>query len=82
MNREGLGKKHETFFFFRIKAGKESAFRDDLRSFIPLVTSTTEAKEFHHKIREHKKEAAKHGRPHPTIDNSAVNIAFSQKGRS
>ncbi|KAI1193587.1 hypothetical protein F5X97DRAFT_336665 [Nemania serpens] len=77
---EGLGKKHETFFFFRIKAGKESAFRDDLRSFIPLVTSTTEAKEFHHKIREHKKEAAKHGRPHPTIDNSAVNIAFSQKG--
>lgn len=77
---EGLGKKHESFFFFRIKAGRASAFRDDMRSFIPLVTTTTEAKEFHHTIREHKKEAAKHGRPSPMIEHSGVNIAFSQKG--
>ncbi|KAI1110097.1 hypothetical protein F5Y14DRAFT_430250 [Nemania sp. NC0429] len=77
---EGLGKKNESFLFFRIKAGKASAFRHDLRSFIPLVTTTSEAKDFHHKIKEHKKEAAKHGRPRPMIENSGVNIGFSQKG--
>lgn len=80
MSREGLGKKNESFLFFRIKAGKASAFRDDLRSFIPLVTTTTKAKEFHHKIKEHKNEAAQQGRPRPMIENSGVNIAFSQKG--
>ncbi|TRX88292.1 hypothetical protein FHL15_010796 [Xylaria flabelliformis] len=77
---EGLGKKHQSFFFFRIKAGQASGFRDDLRSFIPLITTTTEAKKFHQAINEGKKEAAKQGKPFPLIENSGVNIAFSKKG--
>ncbi|KAI1423342.1 hypothetical protein F5Y12DRAFT_757930 [Xylaria sp. FL1777] len=77
---EGLGKKNEVFFFFSIRPGQASSFREALRSFIPLVTSTTEAKNFHQTIKEGKKEAAKQGRPFPLIDNSGVNISFSQKG--
>ncbi|TGJ80762.1 dyp-type peroxidase [Xylaria hypoxylon] len=77
---EGLGKKNEAFFFFQIKAGQASPFREDLRSFIPLITTTTEAKKFHQCIREGKKEAAKQGKPFPMIENSGVNISFSQKG--
>ncbi|KAI0451629.1 hypothetical protein F5B21DRAFT_378645 [Xylaria acuta] len=77
---EGLGKKNQSFFFFRVKAGQASGFRNDLRSFIPLITTTTEAKKFHHTINEGKKEAAKHGKPFPLIENSGVNIAFSKKG--
>ncbi|KAI1753993.1 hypothetical protein F4782DRAFT_545332 [Xylaria castorea] len=77
---EGLGKKNQSFFFFRIKAGQVSGFRDDLRSFIPLITSTTEAKRFHETINEGKKEASKQGKPFPLIENSGVNIAFSKKG--
>ncbi|KAI1346831.1 hypothetical protein F5Y01DRAFT_319408 [Xylaria sp. FL0043] len=77
---EGLGKKNELFFFFRVRAGRASSFREDLRLFIPLVTSTTEAKKFHHSIKEGKKEAAEQKKQFPLIDNSGVNIAFSQKG--
>ncbi|KAJ8108503.1 dyp-type peroxidase [Nemania bipapillata] len=77
---EGLGKKNENFFFFRIIAGQASSFRDHLRSIIPLITTTTEAKAFHQTISDGKKEANKNGKPFPLIENSAVNIAFSQKG--
>ncbi|KAJ2983322.1 hypothetical protein NUW58_g6269 [Xylaria curta] len=77
---EGLGKKQQSFLFFRIKSGQASRFREDLRSFVPLVTNTTEAKKFHHTIKEGKKEAAKQGKPFPLIDHSSVNIGFSQKG--
>ncbi|KAI1130817.1 hypothetical protein F5Y10DRAFT_262761 [Nemania abortiva] len=77
---EGLGKKNESFLFFRIKDGKASSFREHLRSFIPLVTSTTEAKAFHQTIRQGKKEAAKQGKQFPLIENSGVNISFSQTG--
>ncbi|KAI1367925.1 hypothetical protein F5Y08DRAFT_336199 [Xylaria arbuscula] len=77
---EGLGKKNELFFFFRIKAGQGSHFREDLRSVIPLITTTTEAKKFHETIKEGKKEAAKEGKKLPMIENSGVNVSFSQKG--
>ncbi|KAJ8129825.1 hypothetical protein O1611_g3805 [Lasiodiplodia mahajangana] len=77
---EGLGKKNESFLFFRIKHGQAAAFRHHLRALIPLITSTTEAKEFHHTIREGKKEAARHGKQFPMIENSGVNISFSQTG--
>ncbi|KAI0478137.1 hypothetical protein F4859DRAFT_48294 [Xylaria cf. heliscus] len=77
---EGLGKKNQSFLFFRIKAGQASKFRDDLRSFIPLVTTTTEAKKFHQAIHEGKQEASRQGKPFPLIENSGVNIAFSKKG--
>lgn len=79
-HREGLGKKNELFFFFRIKSGQGEHFREDLRSVIPLITTTTEAKKFHETIREGKKEAAKEGKKFPMIENSGVNISFSQKG--
>ncbi|KAI2626232.1 Dyp-type peroxidase [Xylaria nigripes] len=77
---EGLGKKHEVFFFFRVKDRCASAFRDDLRQLIPLVTNTIEAKAFHQSCHEAKEEAAKQGKPCLQIENSGVNIAFSQKG--
>ncbi|KAI1304801.1 hypothetical protein F5Y03DRAFT_406785 [Xylaria venustula] len=77
---EGLGKKNELFWFFRIKAGQVTHFRDDLRSFIPLVTTTVEAKNFHQTINDGKKKAAEQGKPFPLIENSDVNISFSQKG--
>ncbi|KAI0521243.1 hypothetical protein F5B22DRAFT_662354 [Xylaria bambusicola] len=77
---EGLGKKTELFFFFRIKAGQGLHFREHLRSIIPLITTTTEAKKFHQTIKEGKKEAANEGRHFPLIENSGVNISFSQKG--
>ncbi|KAI0398478.1 Dyp-type peroxidase [Xylariaceae sp. FL0594] len=77
---EGLGKKHETFLFFRIKAQRVSSFRADLHSFIPLVTDTNEAKKFHETIKAAKEEAAKQGKPCPLLENSGVNISFSQKG--
>ncbi|KAK5635331.1 hypothetical protein RRF57_011043 [Xylaria bambusicola] len=77
---EGLGKKAELYFFFRIKAGEGSRFREDLRSLIPLITTTTEAKKFHQTIKEGKKEAAEEGRHFPLIENSGVNVSFSQKG--
>ncbi len=80
INREGLGKKNEAFFFFRVKAGQGRGFREDLRSLIPLVTTTTEAKKFHQSIKENKAAAAKQGKPSPLIENSGVNISFSQKG--
>ncbi|RYC65969.1 dyp-type peroxidase [Xylaria longipes] len=77
---EGMGKKHQGFFFFRVKSGQASGFRDDLRSLMPLITNTAEAKKFHQTINEGKKEAAKNGKPFPLIENSGVNIAFSKKG--
>ncbi|KAI0100528.1 Dyp-type peroxidase [Nemania sp. FL0031] len=77
---EGLGKKNESFLFFRIKHGQAASFRHHLRSLIPLITSTTEAKDFHHTIREGKKEASRHGKQFPLVENSGVNISFSQKG--
>ncbi|KAI0908723.1 hypothetical protein F4823DRAFT_625352 [Ustulina deusta] len=77
---EGLGKKNEAFFFFRVKAGQGRGFREDLRSLIPLVTTTTEAKKFHQSIKESKAAATKQGKPGPLIENSGVNISFSQKG--
>ncbi|KAI0869682.1 hypothetical protein GGS24DRAFT_511698 [Hypoxylon argillaceum] len=77
---EGLGKKNESFLFFRIKAGQASPFREHLRSIIPLITTTTEAKAFHQTLSHGKKEARKNGKPFPLIENSAVNIAFSQTG--
>lgn len=80
INREGLGKKNEAFFFFRVKAGQGRGFREDLRSLIPLVTTTTEAKKFHQSIKESKAAATKQGKPGPLIENSGVNISFSQKG--
>jgi hypothetical protein len=77
---EGLGKKNECFFFFRITAHRASSFREQLTSLIPLITNTAEAKKFHETIREVKKEAANQGKQCPLIENSGVNIAFSQKG--
>ncbi|KAI0966915.1 hypothetical protein F4678DRAFT_483543 [Xylaria arbuscula] len=77
---EGLGKKNELFWFFRIKAGQVAPFREDLRLFIPLITTTTEAKKFHQTINDGKKKASDQGKPFPLIDNSDVNISFSQKG--
>ncbi|KAH8164444.1 dyp-type peroxidase [Xylaria polymorpha] len=77
---EGLGKKNQIFFFFRVKAGQASNFRDDLRSFIPLVTTTTQAKKFHQTIKDGKKQATEQGKPFPLIENSGVNVAFSKKG--
>ncbi|GAP93476.1 hypothetical protein SAMD00023353_13300010 [Rosellinia necatrix] len=77
---EGLGKRNQSFFFFRIRAGHASHFREDLRSFIPLITSTTDAKKFHQSIKEAKREAAKQRKPCSLIENSAVNLSFSQKG--
>ncbi|KAF2964055.1 dyp-type peroxidase [Xylaria multiplex] len=77
---EGLGKKNELFLFFRVKAGQASSFRESLRSFIPLITTTGEAKKFHQTIHEGKKAAARQGKPFPMIENSGVNISFSQKG--
>jgi hypothetical protein len=80
MDSEGLGKKNESFFFFRIKANSASSFRKDLTSFIPLITTTAEAKKFHQTIQKAKQEAAKQGKRGPMIENSGVNISFSQKG--
>ncbi|GAW16563.1 hypothetical protein ANO14919_059940 [Xylariales sp. No.14919] len=77
---EGLGKKHELYYFFRIKAGQVPLFREHLGAFIPLVTTTVEAKKFHQTIKDGKKAAAEQGIPFPMIENSGVNISFSQKG--
>ncbi|KAI8630617.1 Dyp-type peroxidase [Xylariaceae sp. FL1651] len=77
---EGLGKKNECFFFFRIKGHEVSSFREDLISFLPLVTTVTEAKKFHQSIHEAKREAAQQGKERPILENSGVNIAFTQKG--
>ncbi|KAI1172119.1 hypothetical protein F4777DRAFT_562962 [Nemania sp. FL0916] len=77
---EGMGKKNESFLFFRVVPGHASAFRRDLRALIPLITDTNEAKKFHETIRELKREAAKKGHPRHMIENSGVNISFSQKG--
>ncbi|KAI0142742.1 Dyp-type peroxidase [Xylariaceae sp. FL1272] len=77
---EGLAKKNECFFFFRIKTKQVSAFRRDLSTLLPLVTSVTEAKRFHGSINEAKREAAREGRKCQMLEMHAVNIAFSQKG--
>ncbi|KAI1825969.1 Dyp-type peroxidase [Xylaria intraflava] len=77
---EGLGKKNETLCFFRIRDHHADSFRKQLGQFIPLVTSTAEAKKFHENIREAKREAAKLGKLVDLIENSGINIAFSHKG--
>ncbi|KAI0204929.1 Dyp-type peroxidase [Astrocystis sublimbata] len=77
---EGLGKKNQCFFFFRLKAGQASHFRNHLRSFVPVITTTIQAKKFHETIKAAKKEAANQGKQCALIENSGVNIAFSKKG--
>ncbi|KAI0399119.1 Dyp-type peroxidase [Xylaria palmicola] len=75
---EGLGKKHQVFHFFSIRDATN--FRRNLRAFIPLITDTTEAKKFHQTIKEAKKEASLIGKPLELLENSGVNISFTQKG--
>ncbi|KAJ9618693.1 hypothetical protein H2203_008897 [Taxawa tesnikishii (nom. ined.)] len=76
---EGLAKKQETFLFFRI-SDHVDAFRTQLASFVPLITSVNGAKKLHQNIKDAKKEAAKAGKEPPLLEMSGINIAFSQKG--
>lgn len=75
---EGLAKKRENFIFFRIT--NVDSFRRQLASFVPLVTSVTQAKGLHKDINDSKQKAKKEGSKPPLLKLSAINIAFSQKG--
>ncbi|KAI1339968.1 Dyp-type peroxidase [Xylariaceae sp. FL0016] len=75
---EGLAKKNQTFFFFRIQ--HQQSFRQHLDALVPHITSVAEAKDCHTCIADSKTSAKKEGREPPMLEMSGVNIAFSQKG--
>ncbi|KAK9412868.1 putative Peroxidase TAP [Seiridium unicorne] len=77
---EGLAKKRQTFFFFRINKNQVASFRTQLAHLIPFITSAADARRFRGEIKDAKKKAAESGRSIGLIDNSAVNLSFSQKG--
>lgn len=77
---EGLAKKRQTFYFFRINQDDVTEFKHQLAHLIPLITTAGHARKFRSDIRQAKQTAAQTGRQTGLLDNSAVNIAFSQTG--
>jgi hypothetical protein len=77
---QGLAKKHQSFYFFRINTSNVSHFTTQLVSFIPLITTVKDAQGFHKSILDAKKEAEKAGKKAPLLDLVGVNISFSKKG--
>jgi hypothetical protein len=75
LDRAGLPKKAETYYFFRIHNVDE--FRSRLIQLLPLITTTAQVMKDREKISRHKK----HGPEGETLlKMSGVNLAFSQKG--
>ncbi|KAH6653049.1 peroxidase TAP [Truncatella angustata] len=77
---EGLAKKRQTFFFFRINKDEVACFRDQLAHLLPLITSAGDARSFRNEVKDAKRKAAQIGRQTGLLENSAVNIAFSKTG--
>ncbi|ETS85594.1 hypothetical protein PFICI_03619 [Pestalotiopsis fici W106-1] len=77
---EGIAKKVQTFFFFRIKADHAASFRNQLTHLLPLITSAKDARSFREEIKDAKRRIAPEGHQIGLIENSSVNIAFSQFG--
>ena len=77
LNRPGLPKKTQTYFFFQIDHARVHEFRIQLAHLVPLITTTNQVIEDQEKIAQHKKSAKddKH-----LLKLSGVNIVFSQKG--
>ncbi|KAI0126765.1 peroxidase TAP [Xylariales sp. AK1849] len=77
---EGIAKKHEVFYFFRIRPRHIPDFRAQLSTFLPSITSVAGAKGFHKSINDAKEQARKEGKKPPLLKICGVNVAFSQKG--
>jgi hypothetical protein len=78
LDSDGLPKKGQTFFFFRIV--DPQSFCTQLADLIPIIATAAQVQDDRARIMEEKARAA-HSHTTPAILNmSGVNIAFSQKG--
>jgi hypothetical protein len=82
LNREGLPKKAELFFFFTIdpRPNLIKVFRAQLAKLVPHITSAKDCQEDRKRIADEKKKAAHEHRERLLLEMSAINIAFSHKG--
>lgn len=78
IDRSGLPKLTQTYFFFSIDKARVHDFRTQLSYFIPLITTTAQARSDRDKIAQHKKSKTEEGAA--TVDISGVTLAFSHKG--
>ena len=82
LNRVGLPKKTQTYFFFQIDDSQVHGFRVQLGKLLPHITTTAQVTEDMKKIAVHKKKAADERSIPTLIEVSGVNIVFSHKGLS
>ncbi|KAF8151502.1 hypothetical protein B0H34DRAFT_131748 [Crassisporium funariophilum] len=74
----GLPKKTETWYFFQVT--EPTAFRRNLRNFIPLIKNVAQVIRDRDDIEKHKRDDQEHGRKPQLIPLVGVNIAFSHFG--
>ncbi|KAG9247919.1 DyP-type peroxidase [Calycina marina] len=77
---EGLPKKNQTFFFFRINPNKVPDFRVHLAQLAPLIATAADVKNDRERIRLEKERAAACKTTASILEMSGVNFAISQKG--
>lgn len=80
LDRAGLPKKTQTYFFFLIDESRVKEFRQQLAHLVPLITTTAQVFGHHETIQNNKADAVKRGVPPPLLKLSGVNIVFSHKG--
>ena len=80
LDRIGLPKKTETYFFFQIDDLRVREFRTQLAHFATLVTTAAQVEDDRKKIARNKKDAADKKREPQLLKMSGVNLAFSHKG--